>query len=198
MAAADTSASGATFGYLTILDHVQHGIFGGYLIVCAAGRPLEFHCTAPVRPTRAQEILYGPTLRPYLLADQIGATLLAKAKQSPRIVLTDQPDLVCLHSQLKIAVALLSDSSEPTVLSTRDAVIDGADQTPRHNSGSTVGGYSVELHLAVEQDRQTTFELLEVLSQRVDLSEPFERIQLAIREAQRISDGEQDSDARAA
>ena len=53
-------------GFLTAVEHAEYGFFGGYLIVNAAGRPLEFHCTAPVKATRAQEILYGPTLRDYL------------------------------------------------------------------------------------------------------------------------------------
>ena len=47
-------------GFLTVLEHPQHGLFGGYLLLNLAGRPVEFHCTAPVKPNRAQQILYGP------------------------------------------------------------------------------------------------------------------------------------------
>jgi len=53
-------------GFLTVVDHPQYGLFGGYLVLTAAGRPLEFHCTAPIKPNRAQEILYGPTLHAFL------------------------------------------------------------------------------------------------------------------------------------
>ena len=53
------------------------------------GRPLEFHCTSPVRPSRAQEILYGPTLQPYLLGEQISGALLEAAKLTPWLILTD-------------------------------------------------------------------------------------------------------------
>ena len=49
-------------GFLTVTRDLEQGLFGGYLLLNALGRPLEFHCTAPVRPNRAQEILYGPTL----------------------------------------------------------------------------------------------------------------------------------------
>ncbi len=59
------------------------------MLLNAAGRPLEFHCTAPVKPNRTQEILYGPMLKPYLYGEQIGQTLLAKSKLMPVVVCTD-------------------------------------------------------------------------------------------------------------
>ena len=64
-------------GFLTVVENETLGLIGGYLLLNAAGRPLEFHCTAPVKPSRTQEILYGPTLRPYLLAEVIGQALVA-------------------------------------------------------------------------------------------------------------------------
>ena len=42
------------------------------MLLNLAGRPLEFHCTAPVKPNRVQQILYGPSLQPYLYGEQIG------------------------------------------------------------------------------------------------------------------------------
>lgn len=56
------------------------GFTGGLLLVCDRGRPLEFHCTEPVLPSRAQQILYGATLREHACGDLIGGALLAKAK----------------------------------------------------------------------------------------------------------------------
>ncbi|MGW8256618.1 MAG: hypothetical protein ACWGMZ_03940, partial [Thermoguttaceae bacterium] len=56
-------------GFLTIIQHEQHGLFGGYLLLNTSGRPLEFHCTAPIKPNRAQEILYGPTLESFLYGE---------------------------------------------------------------------------------------------------------------------------------
>src|SRR5262245_49628291 len=78
-----------TFGYLSVVKSAEHGYFGGYLIVCGLGRPLEFHCTAPIRPSRAQQILYGPTLEPYLAGEQICGALLEIAKLKPTVILTD-------------------------------------------------------------------------------------------------------------
>ncbi|MEN0109860.1 MAG: hypothetical protein AAF805_03970, partial [Planctomycetota bacterium] len=53
---------------------------GGLLTVCSRGRPLEFHVTEPIHPSRAEQILFGASLRPYLCGERIGAALLAKAQ----------------------------------------------------------------------------------------------------------------------
>ena len=51
-------------GFLTAI-HLEHrGHVAGLLVTNKYGRPLEFQCTAPVRPNRTQELLYGPTLVP--------------------------------------------------------------------------------------------------------------------------------------
>ena len=71
----DEPKSQPALGFLTVLEHAQHGLMGGYLVLNPAGRPLEFHCTTPIKPNRAQEILYGPTLEPYLFGEQIGKAL---------------------------------------------------------------------------------------------------------------------------
>ena len=76
-------------GFLTVTRDLEQGLFGGYLLLNSLGRPLEFHCTAPVRPNRAQEILYGPTLDSYLCGERIGHTLLEKSKAEPQLILTD-------------------------------------------------------------------------------------------------------------
>src|SRR5688572_13244428 len=44
----------------------------------------------------AQQILYGPTLRPYLLAEVIGQTLVAGSELAVRVILTDQRDMLPL------------------------------------------------------------------------------------------------------
>lgn len=77
-----------TFGYLLVVEDDLHGFTGGLLLVCERGRPLEFHCTEPVQPSRAEQILFGPTLREYICGEQIGGALLAKTKLSIGLLLT--------------------------------------------------------------------------------------------------------------
>ncbi len=94
-------------GFLTVIDHPQHGLFGGYLVLNLAGRPLEFHCTAPIKPNRAQQILYGPTLESFLYGEQIGSTLLGHAKTSPLVVCTDREPVLSLRDLVEVPVVLV-------------------------------------------------------------------------------------------
>ncbi|MCA9267141.1 MAG: hypothetical protein KDA41_01655, partial [Planctomycetales bacterium] len=87
MAASD-SKSLHSIGFLTAVHDPEQGWIGGYLLLNTAARPLEFHCTSPVRPNRAQEILYGPTLGEFLLGEVIGQTLIKKSEISPAWICT--------------------------------------------------------------------------------------------------------------
>src|ERR1051325_10404466 len=87
----------ASLGFLTVLEH-ELGLIGGFLVLNASGRPLEFHCTAPVAPNRAQQILYGPTLKPFLFGEQIGQTLVSRSKAAPLLVVTDCEEALALRA----------------------------------------------------------------------------------------------------
>ena len=81
--------SNDNLGFLSVIDHPRYGLVGGYLVLNTTGRPLEFQCTTPIKPNRAQEVLYGETLKPFLYGEQIGQTLLSRAKTETAYVLTD-------------------------------------------------------------------------------------------------------------
>jgi len=80
-----------SLGILTAFGDPREGIVGGFLVLNAAGRPLEFHCTAPVKPNRAQEILYGVSLEGFLCGEQIAPALVARTKAELSLVLTNLP-----------------------------------------------------------------------------------------------------------
>lgn len=96
-----------TFGYLLIDHDQQHGYTGGLLVVCERGRPLEFHCTEPVSTSRAQEILFGPTLRAYVCGEQIGGALLAKTKLPLTALLVSDDDSALAGRQAGIPTLLV-------------------------------------------------------------------------------------------
>jgi hypothetical protein len=187
-----------TFGYLSALELPDHGFFGGYLVISPLGRPLEFHCTAPIRPSRAQQILYGPTLEPYLLGEQIGGTLLKKAELRPKVILTDQPAMLSLRG-LSTApiVCLVSTSSAAGEGPESVHALTGASATAAARSFALTG-CEWELPFGYETEQPAVAELLRQLAKHVDVAEPFGRIHEAIREAQRISSGGSETNAHAA
>lgn len=161
------TAEGATYGFLTTVDSGSHGVFGGYLLVDVLGRPLEFHCTAPVKVSRAQQILYGPTLAGHLHGRQIGGALLAEATCQPVVLLTDVEPMLHVRPHTPLPVALVRRCAEPPApAADAELTFAGAVVVP------PAGGPALATHL-------------EALAAAVDLCEPFERIRAAIDEAQR-------------
>ena len=70
--AADGNSKELKLGFLTTIECPDGALIGGLLVTNHFGRPLEFQCTTPVKPNRTQEVLYGPTLVPFLLGEVIG------------------------------------------------------------------------------------------------------------------------------
>ena len=157
-----------TFGFLTVCAAANAGMFGGYLLVDITGRPLEFHCTAPLRVTRAQEILYGTTLQRYLHGEQIGGPLLKATQLTPIAVLTDQE--ILLHARSYGACPVVA--------------IQETDGREKKEEFMGMGAFQLRPH---EEDRAKIDELrphFESLSSSIELVEPFDRIRAAIDEAQ--------------
>jgi len=164
------AAKSAAIGFLTAVEHHDFGICGGYLILNAAGRPLEFHCTAPVLASRALEILYGPTLRESLY-EQIAPALLGKAKVAPVLVCTDLP--------LMVAAAPASDV--PLVL----VLAGGAEQRDEEQSFALGKNRAAASGGAMHPDVEDRWRHLG--ADQFDLLEPFVRIREALEEAQRAA-----------
>ncbi|MFN0199824.1 MAG: hypothetical protein ACKVT0_23980 [Planctomycetaceae bacterium] len=131
-------------GFLTTLQTSEGSFVGGLLVTNHLGRPLEFQCTTPVKPNATQQILYGPTLKPFLLGELIGKTLVEKSAMTPDIILTEQVEVLELRQHVRFPVALIS-IAERAKKSTAQSVQQPAAHQPE-NSIDTDGT------LAVSQD----------------------------------------------
>ncbi|NQU21778.1 MAG: hypothetical protein HQ567_10890 [Candidatus Nealsonbacteria bacterium] len=201
--AEDHRKSKPNLGFLTVLEHPQHGLFGGYLVLNAAAQPLEFHCTAPIKPNRAQEILYGPTLQSFLYGEQIGRTLLEKSKKSPEFICTDCPPALTVRQHISAPVLLVlpgddgpgnddADDEPSRILRLDGAHPGGFDAVRFDASGGRLTTFRLGRNrLAVSEqaddDRRTITEQFGELVESLDLSEPFGRIREAIEEAQQAA-----------
>ena len=167
-------------GFLTVVDHPDQGLFGGYLVLNLAGRPMEFHCTAPIRPNRAQQILYGPTLESYLFGEQIGQTLVAKSKLEPSVLCTDCEPALAVREFVNVPVALVlsangAENSEPA----EDSLSGSRWVTFR------VGRNRLAIPALASGDQEKIADRLTACADWFDLAEPFGRIREAIEEARR-------------
>lgn len=174
----DSTPTNLAIGFLTITQSVGSTL-GGLLILNSRGRPLEFHCTAPVVPNRSQEILYGRTFLPYLYGEQIGITLLQKARAQPQVVFTDYVDVLAARWHWSDPIALLVNDTGLNDSS-------GRDPGDMELQSIMPGGQGIDVRVLREfpADAERTCEMLTRMPQ-FDWHEPFHRLREALEETQR-------------
>lgn len=183
-----------SYGFVTIVEVGDLGYAGGLLIVSPQGRPVEFHCTAPVAENRTQKILYGQTYHQYLFCDQIAASLVAKARRSPSVLVTDRVELMSMRSETEIPAAMLvrpdeEDAGDPGSHRQNLHAISTSGDSFRDCDG-VFSGTEFQVNGETIRTDTTDLELADVLKEAcvafarsLPLVEPFERIQLAMCEA---------------
>lgn len=158
-------------GFLTTINEGS-GYLGGYLVTNAWGRPLEFRLTTLVQPNRVQEILYGSTLREYILAELIGKTLIEKTTTQPSLVVVDSATMLPLRSRIEYPVIAIASGrqTEPDTL------------TLTHERSRQPILYPLKF----SDDGPRITQLLDAIDAAVELSEPFNRVREAVVEARKM------------
>ena len=163
-----------SFGFMTVVELPSLGHCGGLLIVSRIGRPVEFHCTAPVAVNRAQQIMYGETYSGFLFADQIGMALIDKTRERPSVFITDCAEMLPLTELIDNPLVF----AEPVDSKTD---FDGSGLECFDLSGQSVfcvnhrGTQATAISQGVQE-----------FASRLPLDEPFERIRQAIEEAHSV------------
>lgn len=161
-------------GFLTAVEVPEQGFVGGLLITNRHGRPLEFQCTAPLKPNRTQEILYGATLGPYVVGEVIARTLVEKVGVKPHLILTERVDILELRNHVSMPVGCL----EPE-LGTAGAK---ASDAPQGETPLKIGRQWFRLHAAHTDDRADVENHSTQVPKDADMREPFERVREALLE----------------
>lgn len=176
-----SSSERQSIGFITVRKHPEHGYFGGLLLVNHLARPLEFHCTLPIKPSRAQSILYGPTLDEFLCGEQIARALALKAKSPPVAIFTDASAVLSLRNIVSEPIVLVDIESDPKDDSASLRLRPAGSSRTFHRF--KISGYS----LAVLEDYIDDAELIQAFwhqhDPQIDLGEPFGRIADALLEA---------------
>ena len=189
-------------GFLTVVEYPEHGLIGGYLVLNRAGRPLEFHCTAP---SQAQP---GPAdpLRPHAGALSVWrANRPRPAEQAtaePAVICTDREPALAVREFVEVPVALVipdgtrSGSRDPIRLGrlndpgalAAEGRVYRLDSPHPSRAGPPVfrlGRNCLAVSPLAAGDRELIASRLGDLAETFDLAEPFQRIREAIEEARR-------------
>lgn len=172
MSTASASTESLRLGFLTAIHLENRGHVAGLLVTNKYGRPLEFQCTAPVRPNRAQELLYGPTLVPFLLGELLSKTLVERIGIKPHLLLTDRAEILDSRPHVSLPVACI-----------------GEEGRKRSNAAELirVGKQPCSLHSDFEDDRKTFEKLAKELAADADLLEPLDRVREALQETMKAA-----------
>ena len=103
----DDKKNSVHLGFLTTFGSSHHGVIGGFLVLNLTGRPVEFHCTSPVRPNKAQEILYGDALESFICGEQIAPALVGRTQNELAAVLTNDPNMLPATTLLQVPVGIV-------------------------------------------------------------------------------------------
>jgi hypothetical protein len=172
----DATSEKARLAFLGYLEFDNASAYRGAILVTDEwGKPLEFRCTAPVKPNPVQRTLYGQTLMPHILVELIGKPLLEAVQEKPEVVViqegrffdlrckTDTP-LICIRRQ-GAGVDVRGDDEDgkpkPVVISSESGKFEAL---------------VIEPHWQFGEDTDLCRRRIHELSGRWDLVEPFERL----------------------
>ncbi|ODN30902.1 hypothetical protein [Fervidobacterium thailandense] len=151
-------------GYLAVTK-IDNKHLGGFLVVNDIGIPVEFKYSEPVTPTRLQEIIYGSSLEYYLHVEIIAKGLIQKSESRPEVILVQDPNLlfdknIVYVSALPQGVAEKREASEAII---------------------NLSGMSLKLMVSENfKLDDTVIEKIRELSSKIDILEPFDRIERAL------------------
>lgn len=172
--AQQSPATQTTIGFLGYREFDDGEAYRGAILVTdESSKPLEFRCTAPVRPSELQRKLYGKSLLPHILTELIGAPLISSVREKPQLILIADEAYFDVRHNISAAVVHVARPS--------GSKAKGDDQ-PKSKSlllQSASGKFAqveIEAHWKFAADLDSFGERLSELFGRWDLTEPFQRL----------------------
>lgn len=163
-------------GFMTAVEIGERNYVGGLLVTDRFGRPLEFQCTTPVKPNRTQELLYGPTLVPFILGDLLGKALLDRVSVKPSLIMTSRIEMLELRT--KVTTPIIYDESSAE--SGSKSVQNNAPLLPGQEI--RFGRQTFRMHGDFTEDRAAVDRISQQLSDDANMHEPLQRVGEALQE----------------
>ena len=138
---------------------------GAILVADEFSKPLEFRCTAPVRPTQLQRTLYGKSLLPHILTELIGVPLISSVREKPQLILIGDESYFDIRHKISAPVIRItkSNGSKSKGLSIQ-------------SSSGKFEQLEIQAHPKFPADLDSAGDRLRDLFARWDLIEPFQRM----------------------
>lgn len=146
---------------------------GAILVTDEWSKPLEFRCTAPVKPTQLQRTLYGKSLLPHVLTELIAAPLISSVREKPQLILI--ADDAYFDVRHKVSVPVIRVARPGGVKSKQEDQSKSKSLLLQSASGK-FAQVEIEVHWKFSGDLDSYGDRLRDLFGRWDLTEPFQRL----------------------
>ena len=111
----DTASQNPVIGYFNIHERSDGEVFiVAFLFVDSHGFPLEYAFSDEIKINKMQRILYGSTLRKFIIEKVAGYNFLDKIKNKPTLILVNERDLLELRGAVEYPVILIEKNEECT------------------------------------------------------------------------------------
>lgn len=168
-----TTATSTAIGFLGFKEFDDGEAYRGAILVADdSSKPLEFRCTAPVRPTSLQRTLYGQSLLPHVLTELIGAPLISSVREKPQLILIMEEAYFDVRHKTPIPVIRVRQSASK---SKQDDQTKSKSLLLQSASGK-FAQVEIEAHWKFPGDLDGCGERLRDLFGRWNLTEPFQRL----------------------
>lgn len=177
-----------SIGFYAMLEtQDKKGYIGAVLITDDVGKPLEFRVTYPVKPNVLQRTLYGDSLSRHLGVELCGQPLLKALEHMPSVLVVSDTAFLDIAKDKQCLVAHLERLGESIKIVSSGAPSDKVD-SPSKRFDPVLVTYPLAY---TAQEREESRGTLERFFTAIDLTEPFNRISVALKAL-----AEQDADFR--
>jgi hypothetical protein len=167
-----TSAIQTAVGFLGYREFDDGEAYRGAILVTDEwSKPLEFRCTAPVRPTQLQRTLYGKSLLPHVLTELIAVPLISSVREKPQLILIT--DDAYFDVRYKISAPVIRVARASGAKAKQD---DQAQSLLLQSASGKFAQVEIEGHWKFSGDLDSCGDRLRDLFGRWDLTEPFQRL----------------------
>lgn len=173
METGQSSTSQTAIGFLGYREFDEGEAYRGAILVTDEwSKPMEFRCTAPVRPNHLQRTLYGSSLLPHVLTELIAAPLIASLRVKPELILIDEEAYFDVRHTAQLPIVrvtrIKSGQKHENRAKTKSLLLQCA--------SGRFAQVEIEAHWKFHADLDSCGDRLRDLFSNWDLTEPFQRL----------------------
>lgn len=168
-------------GFLKVMEITTGSYIGAILVTNLASVPVEFRVTLPVKPTAIQKSLYGEAMIPYIGTELCGRQLLQNITHQLDLIFVSPDYLVNIRPNSDAPVLHIRKQGDVIGIEASQNAGDGKlDKMQRDITPVSFQPVTLTTSPVFTDDFEVVQALVEEISNRFDLLEPFERIDRAI------------------